>query len=149
MTIKDRISNELKDAMRAREKAKLDALRLIMAAVKQVEVDERIDVSDERMLIILDKMAKQRKESIAQFSAANRQDLVDKEVFELDLISQYLPTPLSQAEISELVQQAVTAMNAQTMADMGKVMAYIKPKAQGRCDMSQISVLIKNTLQLT
>jgi uncharacterized protein YqeY len=149
MTIKDRISNELKDAMRAREKAKLDALRLIMAAVKQVEVDERIDVSDERMLIILDKMAKQRKESIAQFSAANRQDLVDKEVFELDLISQYLPTPLSQAEISELVQEAVTAMNAQTMADMGKVMAYIKPKAQGRCDMSQISVLIKNTLQLT
>ena len=149
MTIKDRISNELKDAMRAREKAKLDALRLIMAAVKQVEVDERIDVSDERMLIILDKMAKQRKESIAQFSAANRQDLVDKEVFELDLISQYLPTPLSQAVISELVQEAVTAMNAQTMADMGKVMAYIKPKAQGRCDMSQISVLIKNTLQLT
>ena len=147
MTIKDRLSDDLKDAMRARDKMKLDALRLISAAIKQIEVDERIAVDDERMLIILDKMVKQRKESISQFSAANRQDLVDKEEFELNVISDYLPTPLLEEEVKQLIVEAIAAVNAQKISDMGKVMAYIKPKAQGRCDMGQISALIKNQLQ--
>ena len=146
MTIKDRLSNDLKDAMRAREKGKLEALRLIAAAVKQIEVDERILVDDERMLVILDKMAKQRKESIAQFSAANRQDLVDKEEFELALIATYLPAPLSELEIQQLINDAFAATGAEKMSDMGKVMAILKPQMQGRCDMSQVSPLIKSRL---
>ena len=147
MSLKDTITADMKDAMRARDKMKLDALRLISAAIKQIEVDERIAVDDERMLIILDKMVKQRKESISQFSAANRQDLVDKEEFELNVISDYLPTPLLEEEVKQLIVEAIAAVNAQKISDMGKVMAYIKPKAQGRCDMGQISALIKNQLQ--
>lgn len=146
MSIKDRISNELKDAMRARDKAKLDTLRLITAAVKQVEVDERIAVDDQRMLVILDKMAKQRKESIAQYSAAGRQDLVDQEQFELDLIGQYLPEPLSEDAIDQLINQAVKETGAEKMADMGKVMAQLKPLLQGRADMGKVSALIKAKL---
>ena len=149
MTIKDRLSNDVKDAMRARDKMKLETLRLISAAVKQIEVDERINVEDDRMLVILDKMVKQRNESIAQFSAAKRQDLVDKEEFELEVIRHYLPTPLTEKALQELVIEAIAAVDAQKISDMGKVMAYIKPKAQGRCDMSQVSALIKNQLQLS
>src|SRR3990167_9189331 len=106
MTIKDRLSEDLKNAMRARDKMKLDALRLIAAAVKQIEVDERIAIDDERMLIILDKMVKQRKESISQFAAAQRQDLVDKEQFELDVIANYLPEPLSDDDVKALITEA-------------------------------------------
>lgn len=146
MSIKEQINNDLKDAMRAREKSRLDALRLVTAAIKQIEVDERIMVDDERMLVILDKLAKQRKESISQFAQANRHDLVEKEQFELDIIAQYLPTPLSQQEIEALVEEAMQATTASKMADMGKVMAYLKPKLQGRCDMSQVSSIIKNKL---
>ena len=146
MTIKDQLGNDIKEAMRAKEKAKLDALRLISAAIKQIEVDERIMVDDERMLVILDKMAKQRKESIAQFTTANRHDLVEKEQFELELISSYLPTPLSTQEIDQLVTAALSSTGAEKMSDMGKVMAILKPKMQGRCDMSQVSLLIKSRL---
>ncbi|MDX1837663.1 GatB/YqeY domain-containing protein [Legionella taurinensis] len=146
MSIKDRISNDLKDAMRARDKMKLDALRLITAAVKQVEVDERIAVDDERMLVILDKMAKQRKESIAQFNTAGRHDLVAQEQFELDLINQYLPEPLSEDEVNQLISQAIAEVNAEKMSDMGKVMAHLKPQLQGRADMSKVSALIKTKL---
>lgn len=146
MSIKDRISNDLKDAMRARDKMKLDALRLITAAVKQVEVDERVTVDDERMLVILDKMAKQRKESIAQFNTAGRHDLVAQEQFELDLISQYLPEPLSEDEVNQLVSEAIAEVNAEKMSDMGKVMAHLKPQLQGRADMSKVSALIKTKL---
>jgi uncharacterized protein YqeY len=146
MTIKDSISNDLKDAMRAREKQKLDTLRLITAAVKQVEVDERIVVDDERMLIILDKLAKQRKESITQFEAAGRDDLVAQEQYELGVIGHYLPEPLSDKEIEELVSQAFTESGATKMSDMGKVMAILKPQLQGRADMSKVSLLIKAKL---
>lgn len=146
MSIKDRISNDLKDAMRARDKMKLEALRLITAAVKQVEVDERILVDDERMLVILDKMAKQRKESIAQFNAAERHDLVAQEQFELDLINQYLPEPLSEDEINQLIATAIADVHAEKMSDMGKVMAQLKPQLQGRADMSKVSALIKTKL---
>jgi len=146
MTIKDCISNDLKDAMRARDKKKLDTMRLITAAVKQVEVDERIVVDDERMLIILDKLAKQRKESITQFEAAGRNDLVAQEQYELDLIGQYLPEPLSNAEIEALIAKALAETGATKMSDMGKVMTQLKPQLQGRADMSKVSLLIKAKL---
>ncbi|OJY53377.1 MAG: glutamyl-tRNA amidotransferase [Legionella sp. 40-6] len=146
MTIKDRISSDIKAAMLAKDKELLSTLRLIAAAIKQVEVDERIEVDDARMLIILDKMSKQRKESIAQFEKANRQDLVQQEQTELLVIGKYLPEPLSEAEVVALLDEAITATSAQKMADMGKVMAYIKPKIQGRADLTQVSALIKAKL---
>lgn len=146
MTIKEQLNNDIKDAMRAKDKELLNTLRLITAAVKQVEVDERIDVNDERMLVILDKMTKQRKESIAQFEKANRDDLVAKEQFELGVIAKYLPEPLSAAEIGELIDEAIQSTGAEKIADMGKVMGLIKAKIQGRADMSEVSALIKAKL---
>ncbi|WP_347400072.1 GatB/YqeY domain-containing protein [Legionella sp. W10-070] len=146
MTIKERINADLKDAMRARDKMKLDTLRLVTAAIKQVEVDERIEVDDERMLVILDKLAKQRKESIAQFEAAARNDLVAQEQFELDVINQYLPEPLSEAEVTTLIADAITEVKAEKMSDMGKIMAILKPQLQGRADMSKVSAMVKAKL---
>ncbi len=146
MTIKDCISNDLKDAMRARDQKKLDALRLITAAVKQIEVDERIEINEERMLVILDKLSKQRKESISQFQAAGRTDLVDQEQFELDIINYYLPEPLSEKEVETLISEAIAEIGATKMSDMGKVMTILKPKLQGRADMTKVSSLIKARL---
>ncbi|CAM4471040.1 MAG: putative protein YqeY [Legionella sp.] len=146
MTIKERLNNDIKDAMRAKDKNLLTTLRLITAAVKQIEVDERIDVDEERMLAILDKMSKQRKESISQYEKANRDDLVAQEQFELSIIAKYLPEPLSAAEVEKLVQDAIASTGAEKMADMGKVMAQLKPSLQGRADMSQVSTLIKAKL---
>ncbi|WP_045096883.1 GatB/YqeY domain-containing protein [Legionella fallonii] len=146
MTIKERLNNDIKDAMRAKDKNLLTTLRLITAAVKQIEVDERIEVGEERMLAILDKMTKQRKESIAQYEKANRDDLVAQEQFELNIISRYLPEPLSAAEIEQLVKEAIAATGAEKMADMGKVMAQLKTQLQGRADMTQVSALIKAKL---
>ncbi|MCE3045684.1 GatB/YqeY domain-containing protein [Legionella sp. 16cNR16C] len=146
MSIKDRISNDLKDAMRARDKQQLETLRLITAAIKQVEVDERIDVDDARLLVILDKLAKQRKESISQFTSAGRTDLVAQEEYELGIIGKYLPEPLSDEEVMTLVTQAIAELDAEKMSDMGKVMAHLKPMLQGRADMSQVSAIIKAKL---
>ena len=146
MTIKERLNNDIKDAMRAKDKNLLTTLRLITAAVKQIEVDERIDVDEERMLVILDKMCKQRKESIAQFEKANRDDLVAQEQYELSVLVKYLPEPLSAAEVEKLVRDAIASTGAEKMADMGKVMAQLKPSLQGRADMSQVSALIKAQL---
>lgn len=146
MTIKEQLNNDVKEAMRAKDKNLLTTLRLITAAVKQIEVDERIEVGEERMLAILDKMTKQRKESIAQYEKANRDDLVAQEQFELGVISRYLPEPLSAAEIEQLVSDAIAATGAEKMADMGKVMAQLKTPLQGRADMSQVSALIKAKL---
>lgn len=146
MTIKERLNNDIKDAMRAKDKNLLTTLRLITAAVKQIEVDERIEVDEERMLVILDKMSKQRKESISQYEKANRDDLVAQEQFELAIIAKYLPEPLSAAEVEKLVQDAIASTGAEKMADMGKVMAQLKPSLQGRADMSQVSTLIKAKL---
>lgn len=146
MTLKEQINNDLKDAMRAREKQKLEALRLITAAIKQIEVDERVEVDDARMLALIDKLAKQRKESIEQFKAAGREDLVEKEQFELNILNQYLPEPLSDDEIKQLVKTAIEEQNAQSMADMGKVMAQLKPSLQGRADMSKVSAMVKAQL---
>ncbi|HAT6936313.1 TPA: GatB/YqeY domain-containing protein [Legionella pneumophila] len=146
MTIKEQINNDIKDAMRAKDKNLLNALRLISAAVKQIEVDERIEVDNERMLVILDKMSKQRKESIAQFEKANRDDLVAQEQFELDVIAKYLPEPLTDDEIDALISDAIKSTSAEKMSDMGKVMAILKPKLQGRADMAQVSARIKAQL---
>ena len=146
MTMKDQIINDLKDAMRARDKKKLDALRLIAAAIKQIEVDERIEIDDARMLVILDKMAKQRNESISQFRAAGRDELVAQEEFELALINHYLPEPLSEAEIAHLVEQAVSAVGAEKMSDMGKVMGAVKTQLAGKADMGLVSAAVKAAL---
>lgn len=146
MTLKERLTNDIKDAMRAKDKNLLTTLRLITAAVKQIEVDERIEVDEERMIAILDKMTKQRKESIAQFEKAGRADLVAQEEFELTVLSQYLPEPLSAAEVEQLINEAISATGAVKMADMGKVMAQLKSSLQGRADMAQVSAMIKARL---
>lgn len=146
MSIKEQLNNDIKDAMRAKERELLNTLRLITAAIKQIEVDERIEVDDERMLVILDKMTKQRKESIAQFEKAQRDDLVAQEQFELKIISKYLPEPLSNEAIETLITEAIQATGATQMSDMGKVMGIVKAKVQGRADMAQVSQLIKAKL---
>lgn len=146
MSIKDQVNSDLKDAMRARDQKTLSALRLITAAVKQIEVDERIVVEDTHMLTILNKMVKQRNESIAQFKTAGRDDLVDQEQFELALISRYLPEPLSEQEITAAVTQAILTVDAKKMSDMGRVMTELKPILQGRADMSKVSAMIKSLL---
>ncbi len=147
MSTKARIQADLVQAMRQQNKATVAALRLITSAIKQIEVDERIELDEARLLALLDKLAKQRRESIAQFKLAAREDLVAQEEFELQLIATYLPTPLSDEEIHAMVAQTIQALDAKSMADMGKVMAQLKPLVQGRCDMSHISVLIKAQLQ--
>jgi uncharacterized protein YqeY len=146
MAIREQLTNDVKDAMRAKNKNLLNTLRLITAAIKQIEVDERITVDEERMLVILDKMTKQRKESIAQYQQANREDLVAQEQFELDVIAQYMPEPLSLNEIEALINEAMTKTGAEKMADMGKVMGLLKSPLQGRADMSKVSALIKAKL---
>jgi uncharacterized protein YqeY len=145
-TIKERLNNDIKDAMRAQDKNLLTTLRLITAAVKQVEVDERIEVNEERMLAILDKMRKQRLESKEIYQHANRNDLAAQEQFELSVIERYLPAPLSEAEIEQLIHDTIASTGAEKMSDMGKVMAQLKPSLQGRADMAKVSVLIKAKL---
>lgn len=146
-SLKSRIQEDMKNAMRAQDKQSLDAIRLIMAAIKQVEVDERIQVDDARMFAILDKMVKQRRDSIAQYQTANRQDLVDAETFELTLIQKYMPAQLSAAEIDTMISAVIAAMGATSAKDMGKVMAELKPKLQGRADIGAVSAKIKEKLQ--
>jgi hypothetical protein len=136
----------MKAAMRAGEKERLAVIRMITAAVKQREVDERIVLDDAQVLSVLEKMIKQRKESVAQFQAGNRQDLVDKESAEITLLQGYLPSPLSDAEIDALISDAVTATGAASIKDMGKVMGIIKAKAQGRADMAAVGAKIKAKL---
>ena len=148
MTIKEQISNDIKDVMRAKDKEKLSAMRLITAAIKQVEVDERIEIDEARMLVILDKLVKQRHESISQFKAAGRDDLVVQEQYELDIINQYLPEPLTDDEIATLIKQALADTGAVKMSDMGKIMAQLKPLMQGRADMAKVSATIKATLSV-
>ena len=136
----------MKSAMKSGDKERLATIRLILAAVKQVEVDTREDVDDQAMLAILDKMAKQRRESISQFEKAGRQDLVAKETHELNILTEFLPKALSEAEISELIDRAMQDSAASSMKDMGKVMGILKPQIQGRADIGQVSLLIKSRL---
>lgn len=146
MSIKELLSTDINNAMRARDKVKLNALRLIAAAVKQVEVDKRCTIDDQQMIALLAQLAKQRKESITQFKAAGREDLVSKEQIELEIINHYLPEPLSLAELDALISQAIVAVHAEKISDLGKVMAYLKPHVLGKTDMAEVSSLIKAKL---
>jgi uncharacterized protein len=146
MSLKERITDDMKAAMRAGEKERLGRIRMITAAIKQREVDERIDLDDIQVLSVLEKMIKQRKESLVQFQAGNRQDLVEKEAAEITLVQGYLPSQLSAAEIDALINEAVAATGAASIKDMGKVMAAIKATAQGRADMAKVGAIIKAKL---
>lgn len=144
--LKKRIQEDMKAAMRAQDKPRLDTIRLILAAVKQIEVDERIELDDARMLSVLDKMLKQRRDSVAQFQAANRQDLIDQENFEIQIIQNYMPVQLSDTEIDQLIAECIAVTGATAAKDMGKVMAELKPKIQGRADVAAVSAKVKERL---
>jgi uncharacterized protein len=146
LTLKARITEAMKAAMRAQEKARLGAIRLIQAEIQRVEVDERIEVDDARVLVILDKMIKQRRDSIQQFESAGRTDLVDIEAGELAVIQEFLPRALDEAELESLIDDAMRESGAVAMKDMGKVMAILKPQVQGRADMGLVSQRIKARL---
>ncbi len=146
MSLKERIQNDVKTAMRAGERERLGALRLILAAVKQREVDERITLDDAQVLAVLEKMVKQRRESVASFEAGGRADLVAKETAELQLIQSYLPTPLSESELDALIGGVMAETGASSIKDMSKVMAAVKAKAAGRADMAAVAVRIKARL---
>ena len=146
MTMKERITEDMKSAMRAKDAASLGAIRLLLAAIKQREVDERIVLDDAAILAVIDKMLKQRRDSITQYTAGGRQDLVDAEKFEAALLSAYLPAGLSAEEIAAAVAAAISASGAASPADMGKVMAVLKPQLAGRADMSEVSRLLKARL---
>jgi len=146
-SLKDRLQNDVKDAMRARAKQTLGTLRLIMAELKRREVDERIELSDQDVLLILEKMVKQRRDSLSQYLAADRQDLADQEQFELDLIAQYLPEPLSDEAVLTLIEEAIEAAGAREMSKMGQVMGWVKERAQGRADMAKAGQLVEAQLR--
>ena len=146
MSLKERITDDMKAAMRSGEKERLGLIRMITSAIKQREVDERITLDDAQVLNVLDKMIKQRKESLVHFQAGNRQDLVDKEAAEITLLQGYLPSQLSGSEIDALISDAIAATGAASIKDMGKVMGLIKGKAQGRADMAAVGAKIKAKL---
>ncbi|HZE11556.1 MAG TPA: GatB/YqeY domain-containing protein [Burkholderiales bacterium] len=146
MTLKSKITEDMKAAMKAKEAQRLSAVRLLLAAVKQREVDERKELSDAEIVSVIEKMIKQRRDSISQFQAANRRDLVDVETFELNLLSGYLPKQLTDAEIAEEVSAAIAQTGAKGAPDMGKVMGLLKGKLAGRADLGKVSALVKSKL---
>jgi uncharacterized protein YqeY len=146
MTLKARINEDMKAALRARETARLGAIRLLLAAIKQREVDERVELDDPGVIAVIDKMLKQRRESISQYEAAGRTDLADAEKFEVEVLSAYLPQALAPAEIAAAIGEAIAATDAKGPQDMGKVMAALKPRLAGRADMAQVSGLVKAAL---
>ena len=147
MTLIEQIKSDMKDAMRAKQADRLKTIRLILAAFKQIEVDQRIEIDDSIALGVIDKMLKQRKDSISQFQHANRQDLVDIEQAEAEIIQAYLPEALSDEEIEHLVINAVHKVNAESVRDMGKVMGILKPQVQGKADMGFVGALVKKQLE--
>jgi uncharacterized protein YqeY len=146
MALRDRITEDMKSAMRAGEKERLATIRMALAAIKQREVDERITLDDTQVLAVLEKMIKQRREAITQFKSGGRADLVAKETAEIGVLQHYLPAQLSEAELEALIAKAVVASGAASLKDMGKVMALVKPQAQGRADMGAVSARIKQKL---
>ncbi len=146
MPLRDQINNDVKDAMRAGDARRRDALRLITAALKQKEVDERAVLADADVVAIIDKMIKQRRDSIAQFEKGGRQDLADNEKYELTVLQTYMPQALSESEVADIIAAAVVECGAKSPADMGKVMAVVKPKLAGRADMGKVSGLVKARL---
>ena len=146
MTLKERVTEDMKAAMRAKDPARLSAVRLLLAAMKQKEVDERIELSDADVLGIIDKMVKQRRESITQYEKAARADLVAVEKFEIEVLSAYLPQQMGDAEVAQAIAAAVAESGASGVKDMGKVMALLKPRLAGRADMGKVSGLVKAKL---
>ena len=146
MLLKAKISEDMKAAMRAKDAARLSAIRLLLAAMKQREIDERIELSDADIITIIEKMLKQRRDSVTQYEAGGRKDLADVETFEIGVLSGYMPQQLSAAEIATEVAAAVAAAGAKSMQDMGKVMAVLKPRLAGRADMAAVSALVKTRL---
>ena len=146
MSLKGQITEDMKSAMKAGEKDRLKVVRLILAAIKQVEVDKRIELDDAAVLAVLDKMVKQRRDSVEQFENGNREDLAAIERAEIEVLQQYLPEQLSADELAALVDEAIAASGAESMRDMGKVMGQIKAKAAGRADMGALSTLVKERL---
>ena len=144
--LKQRINDDVKTAMRSKDKERLGVLRLITAAFKQKEVDERIELDDTMVLAIMDKMTKQIRDSIQQFEQAGRDDLAQKEAFELGIIQEYLPTQLTEGEIKQIITESIEATGAESAKDMGKVMGVLKPRLQGRADMGKVSGLVKQQL---
>ncbi|WP_372862979.1 GatB/YqeY domain-containing protein [Spongiibacter sp.] len=145
-SLKKALSDAMKAAMRAKEKERLGAIRLVLAEIKRIEVDERIDVDDERCLTVLDKMCKQRRDSISQYEDAGREELAAQERFEMGVIQEFMPTPLSDAELEALIDKAIADSGADSMKAMGQVVALVKPAAQGRADMGAVSRMIKARL---
>jgi uncharacterized protein YqeY len=146
MSLKTRILDDVKNAMRAREMERLGVLRLISAAIKQIEVDERIELDDTRVEVVLNKMVKQRRESLEQFEKADREDLACKERYELKLIHEYLPEPLGEEELSAIIQSVIESVGASSPRDMGAVMSALREKVQGRADMKAVSQAVKAQL---
>jgi uncharacterized protein YqeY len=146
MSLKNRIQEEVKNAMRARDKERLSVLRLVSAAIKQREVDERIELDDEQVLMVLDKMVKQRRESLEQYEKAAREDLAAQERLELEVIQSFMPEPLGEAELNELIKAAIAESGASSMRDMGSVMSVLRPQVQGRADMKLVSQAVKSQL---
>jgi uncharacterized protein len=146
MSLKERISEDMKTAMRAKETTRLGAIRLLLAAMKQREVDERITLDDASVIAIIEKLIKQRKDSVSQYDAANRKDLADAERFEIEILSAYMPAALSDAEVDAAIKAAVASTGASSPADMGKLMAVLKPQLAGKADMSLVSQRVKAAL---
>lgn len=146
MSLKARITEDMKLAMKAKETARLGAIRLLLAAIKQREVDERIELDDVQVIAVIEKMLKQRKDSITQYEAAKRQDLADAEKFEVEVLLAYMPQAMSADEVAAIIAKAVADSGAQAPADMGKVMALVKPQIAGRADMGEVSKLVKAKL---
>ena len=144
--LKQRIQDDMKSAMKGGDKRKLGVIRLVMAAIKQREVDERIELDDDQVLAVLDKMVKQRRDSIEQYEKAGRDELAEQEKFEIEVLQEYLPEALSEEEITDLIKQVMAETGAESMKDMGKVMGMLKPKLQGRADMGAVSAKIKQLL---
>lgn len=146
MSLRERITEDMKTAMRAKDTPRLAAIRLLQAAIKQREVDERIELDDAQVVAVIEKMLKQRRDSISQYEAAKRNDLADVEKFEVSVLQAYMPQALSDAEVEQMVADAITASGAAGVKDMGKVMAAVKPQVAGRADMGKVSALIKARL---
>jgi uncharacterized protein YqeY len=146
MSLKSRIQEDVKQAMKARDKERLAVLRLVTAAIKQIEVDQRIELDDEAVTAVLDKMVKQRRESLSQYQQAGRDDLAGQEQFELDLIATYLPEPLSEQQLELLINETIALTGAAGVQDMGKVMGMLKPQVQGRADMKAVSATVRSRL---
>lgn len=145
--LKEQIQQDMKDAMRAKDQRRLGVIRLLLAAIKQREVDERIDLDDTQILVVIDKMLKQRRDSLSQFQSAGRQDLADQESYEMTILETYLPEQLSPEAVEKLIEKALKESGASSIKDMSKVMAIMKPQIQGRADVAEVSKKVKSALE--